>query len=99
MDEILPRWFVNIPVALLFIASTINIGADIAAMADAAELAVGTGAHVFTGVFAVGSLLLQMFVPYRRCSSTLKWLTLVLLAYVALAVRGHCESTHDFGGR
>ncbi|MDB5714954.1 MAG: divalent metal cation transporter [Sphingomonadales bacterium] len=84
MDEILPRWFVNILVALLFVANTINIGADIAAMGDAAELVVGRGAHVFTVVFAVGSLLLQMFVPYRRYSSTLKYLTLVLLAYVAL---------------
>jgi NRAMP (natural resistance-associated macrophage protein)-like metal ion transporter len=84
MDEILPRWFVNTLVALLFIANTINIGADIAAMGDAAQLVVGGGAHIFTVVFAVGSLLLQMFVPYRRYSEILKWLTLVLLAYVAL---------------
>jgi Mn2+/Fe2+ NRAMP family transporter len=45
---------------------------------------VGAGAHIFTFAFAIVSLLLQMFIPYRRYSNILKWLTLVLLAYVAL---------------
>jgi Mn2+/Fe2+ NRAMP family transporter len=71
-------------VELLFVANTINIGADIAAMGDAAELVVGTGGHIFTILFAVASLLLQMFVPYCRYSNLLKWVTLSLLAYVAL---------------
>ena len=71
-------------VTLLFAANTINIGADIAAMGSAAELVVGRGGHVFTVLFAVVSLLLQMFVPYRRYSGLLKWVTLSLLAYVAL---------------
>jgi NRAMP (natural resistance-associated macrophage protein)-like metal ion transporter len=84
MGSILPRWLVTLLVALLFVANTINIGADIAAMGDAAELVVGTGSHVFTILFAIGSLLLQMFVPYRRYAKILKWLTLVLLSYVAL---------------
>jgi NRAMP (natural resistance-associated macrophage protein)-like metal ion transporter len=84
MGEILPRWFVTTLVALLFVANTINIGADIAAMGDAAELVAGKGGHIFTIAFALGSLLLQMFVPYRRYSNLLKWVTLSLLAYVAL---------------
>ena len=84
MGKLLPRWLVTVIVALLFVANTINIGADLAAMGDAAELVAGTGAHVFTFGFAVVSLLLQLFIPYRRYSSVLKWLTLVLLAYVAL---------------
>src|ERR1700712_3812595 len=66
MGKILPRWIVTIIVPLLFTANTINIGADLAAMGDAAELVVGTGAHVFTFGFAIVSLLLQMFIPYRR---------------------------------
>ncbi|MGI4958378.1 MAG: Nramp family divalent metal transporter [Janthinobacterium lividum] len=84
MADVFPKWLVTGLVALLFVANTINIGADIAAMGDAAELVVGFGAHVFTVLFAIGSLLLQMFVPYRRYAAILKWLTLVLLAYVAL---------------
>ena len=84
MGKILPRWAVTIIVALLFTANTINIGADLAAMGDAAELVVGNGAHIFTFGFAILSLGLQMFIPYRRYSNILKWLTLVLLSYVAL---------------
>jgi NRAMP (natural resistance-associated macrophage protein)-like metal ion transporter len=84
MGDILPRWLVTVLVALLFVANTINIGADVAAMGDAAELVVGRGGHVFTVCFALMSLLLQMFVPYRRYANLLKWVTLSLLAYVAL---------------
>lgn len=84
MGDILPRWFVTGLVGLLFIANTINIGADIAAMGDAAELVAGGGGHLFTIGFAIVSLLLQMFIPYRRYSNLLKWVTLSLLAYVAL---------------
>ncbi|WP_249341395.1 divalent metal cation transporter [Sphingomonas sp. 3P27F8] len=91
MGDILPRWLVTGLVALLFITNTINIGADIAAMGAAAELVVGGGAHLFTVAFAVASLLLQMFIPYRRYASILKWLTLVLLAYVALVFMVHVD--------
>jgi len=80
----MPRWVVMILVGLLFVANTINIGADLAAMGDAAQLVVGGGGHFFTIGFAVVSLLLQLFIPYRKYSSFLKWLTMVLLAYVAL---------------
>ena len=71
-------------VALLFLANTINIGADLAAMGAASALLAGGGSHWFTAGFALISLLLQMFVPYRRYVSILKWLTLVLFAYVAV---------------
>lgn len=82
--KVMPRWAVLLLVTLLFIANVINIGADLAAMGDAAELVVGTGGHAFTALFAISSLLLQIFVPYRKYASFLKWLTLVLLTYVAL---------------
>jgi NRAMP (natural resistance-associated macrophage protein)-like metal ion transporter len=84
MGQIMPSWIVAVLVALLFVANTINIGADLAAMGDAAELMAGGGAHFFTIAFAIVSLLLQLFVPYKRYSNILKWLTLTLLAYVAL---------------
>lgn len=84
MSQVMPRWLVTGLVALLFVANTINIGADIAAMGAAAKLAVGWGEHLFTVMFAVVTLLLQLFVPYRRYATLLKWLTLVLLAYIAL---------------
>lgn len=84
-DEI-PRWLVFVLVAVLFVANTINIGADIAATGDAAELMLGWGGYLFTVLFALLSLLLQLFVPYKRYSNLLKWLTLVLFSYVALVL-------------
>ena len=91
MGKILPGWFVTVLVLLLFVANTINIGADLAAMGEATELVVGTGAHVFTALFAIASLLLQMFIPYKRYAAFLKYLTLVLLAYVALVMIVHVD--------
>src|SRR3954467_8044938 len=58
MAKILPRWIVMALVSLLFVANTINIGADLAAMGEAAQLVAGRGDHIFTFVFAIVSLLL-----------------------------------------
>ncbi|MFT3977666.1 MAG: divalent metal cation transporter [Sphingomonas bacterium] len=84
LREIMPRWLVVGIVGLLFVANTINIGANLAAMGEAAALVSGGGKHVFTVGLAIFSLILQLYIPYHRYSSILKWLTLVLLAYVAL---------------
>jgi Mn2+/Fe2+ NRAMP family transporter len=69
-------------VSLLLIANTINIGADIAAMADAVKLVVGGPRHIYAIVIGMACLLLQVFIPYQRYVRVLKWLTLTLFAYV-----------------
>lgn len=84
MGQVLPRPIVTLLVALLFAANTINIGADLAAMGEAAQMVTGIGSHVLTVGFAFFSLLLQLFIPYRRYAVVLKWLTLVLLTYFAV---------------
>jgi NRAMP (natural resistance-associated macrophage protein)-like metal ion transporter len=84
MLHVLPRWFVNVIVFLLFVANTVNIGADIAAMGAAAQLLVGWGDVFFAVLLATGSLALQVFVPYHRYVHVLKWLTLALFAYVGV---------------
>jgi len=71
-------------VLLLLIANTLNIGADIAAMGEVAELVSGVSRHLMTIFFVVVTLLLQIFVPYHRYVFFLKWLTLSLLAYAAV---------------
>jgi NRAMP (natural resistance-associated macrophage protein)-like metal ion transporter len=86
MRRIFPAWIVMGLVALLFIANTINIGADLAAMGAAVELVLGWGRHVFTILFAGISLTLQVMVPYHRYVRYLKWLTLVLFAYVGVVL-------------
>ncbi len=63
MRAIMPRWLVMLLVASLFIANVVNIGADIAAMGDAAQLVVGFGSTPFAILFAVGSLAAQIFIP------------------------------------
>jgi NRAMP (natural resistance-associated macrophage protein)-like metal ion transporter len=77
-----PKPFLYGIVALLMVANTINIAADIAAMGAATKLLIGGSAHFYAVGFGVMSLLLQIFIPYKRYVRVLKWLTLVLLAYV-----------------
>ena len=84
MAAVMPGWLVTVLVALLFIANTINVGADLAAMGEAARLVAGFGEHGFTIFFALVSLVLQLFIPYRRYARFLTVLTLSLFAYVAV---------------
>lgn len=83
--RIAPRWAVLALVAMLVAANTFNIAADIAAMAEALSLVIGGLNHEHALIFAAGSTLLQVFLPYRRYSPVLKFLTLALFAYVATA--------------
>jgi len=76
-------------VGLLLIANTLNIAADVAAMGEVAELVTGFNRHLMTAFFVVLSLLLQVFVPYHRYVSFLKWLTLSLLGYAAVLFTVH----------
>src|SRR5580704_15118589 len=71
-------------VLLLLIANTLNIAADVAAMGEVAELVTGFNRHLMTAVFVFLTLGLQLYIPYHRYVRFLKWLTLSLLAYVAV---------------
>jgi NRAMP (natural resistance-associated macrophage protein)-like metal ion transporter len=70
-------------VGLLLVANVINIAADVAAMGEAMALVVPGRPLWYAVGFGVLSVLLQVFIPYQRYVNLLKWLTLVLLAYVA----------------
>jgi NRAMP (natural resistance-associated macrophage protein)-like metal ion transporter len=70
-------------VALLFVANTINIGADIAAMGAAARLLVGGSPLAYALGLGILSLLLQIFIPFDSYAPLLKFLALALFAYVA----------------
>lgn len=84
MKRVMPPWLVALLVGALFVANTINIGADIAAMGAAGQLTTGASAPLLTVAFALLSLMLQLFVPYHRYVHLLKWLTLALFAYVGV---------------
>ncbi|MCX6797650.1 MAG: divalent metal cation transporter [Candidatus Falkowbacteria bacterium] len=68
-------------VALVFIANTINIGADIGAMAAAAKLIIPINFTILTLFLTTVILLLEIFTSYKTYSKILKWLILALLAY------------------
>jgi len=70
-------------VALLFIANTVNIGADLGAMADSVRLLIGGPALLYVILFGALCAGLQVFTDYNRYVAVLKWLTLSLFAYVA----------------
>jgi len=84
MGQVMPRPFVLTLLALLFVANTVNVGADLAAMGEAAKLVTGLNQHASTIFFALASLGLQLFIPYRRYARFLMVLTFSLFAYVAL---------------
>lgn len=75
---------------LLFAANTFNIGADIGAMANAVQL---LRPHFNFTILAIGFtlliLLLQIFTPYVKYARYLKWLALVLFAYILAAILAH----------
>ena len=71
-------------VLLLLVANILNISADVAAMGEVAELVTGLSRHLMTAFFVLLTLVLQILVPYHRYVVFLKWLTLSLLAYVAV---------------
>ncbi|WP_249134610.1 Nramp family divalent metal transporter [Bradyrhizobium japonicum] len=69
-------------ILLLFVANTINIAADLGAMGDALKLLIGGPGALYVVVFGSVSVIAQIFFKYERYVAILKWLTLVLFAYV-----------------
>jgi len=79
-----PRPVLYAVVVMLVVANTINIAADIAAMGEALRLVAGGPMHIYAILFGVVCLGLQVFLRYQVYVRYLKWLTLALLAYVAV---------------
>jgi NRAMP (natural resistance-associated macrophage protein)-like metal ion transporter len=89
--RIFPHPVVSLLVTILLIANIFNIGADLSAMAAAAQLLGGGSSHMLVIMFALACVLLQVFVPYRQYSNVLKWLTLSLFAYVGVVLLVHID--------
>ncbi|MBS0578155.1 MAG: divalent metal cation transporter [Proteobacteria bacterium] len=85
-----PRWLLHGIVTLLFIANTLNIGADLGAMAEASRLLL-PAAPAWLYVLAFGTVCVagQVFLPHSRYVAALKWLTVSLFAYFAAACVVH----------
>ena len=79
-----PSWLLQPIVALLFIANTINIGADLGAMGDGVALLIGGHPPVYVFLFGIFCVATQILMTYKRYASLLRWLTLSLFSYVAV---------------
>ncbi|PTT91499.1 iron transporter [Pelomonas sp. HMWF004] len=86
-----PRGVLLAVVGMLLVANTLNVAADMAAMAEALRLVAGGSAHVYAVTFGLLCLVMQVFLPYRTYVSWLKWLTLSLLSYVAVVFSLHLD--------
>lgn len=80
-----PRPLLWVVVALLLVANVINLGADLAAMGAALQLLTGGNAGLYTLGFGVLCIILEVAISYPRYSAILKWTTLSLFTYVAVA--------------
>jgi Mn2+/Fe2+ NRAMP family transporter len=78
-------WLLHSLVALLLVANTINLGADLGAMADALRLLIGGPRLVYVVAFGALCAGLEIFLTYGRYATYLRWSTLALFAYVTAA--------------
>ncbi len=81
----LPRSVLFVAAAALFCANTFNVGADLAAMADAAELLTGVTSRAWVVGFGILIAWATIALRYAAIVRILKWLVLVLLTYVLAA--------------
>ncbi|MGE5276805.1 MAG: Nramp family divalent metal transporter [Acidobacteriota bacterium] len=80
-----PRWLLLAVCVALLAANTINIAADLAGMADAAEMLTGWNSHFFVVLFGAGISWAVIRFRYYQIAAILKWLAVTLFAYVIAA--------------
>jgi NRAMP (natural resistance-associated macrophage protein)-like metal ion transporter len=81
-----PRWLLGTAASALFVANTINVGADLGGMADAAHLLVGAPEFVWVLAFGIGIAIATIRLRYAAIANILKWLALILVVYVVAAI-------------
>lgn len=89
MRENYPKWVSYLAISLLFIANTINIGADLGAMAASAQMIFGLPFIYWILFMTAFTLILEIFVDYKQYSKILMGLTFSLFAYYATAFMIH----------
>jgi NRAMP (natural resistance-associated macrophage protein)-like metal ion transporter len=77
-----PRWVLTGALALVILANTFNIAADVAAMAGSTRLVIDLPQTVLVFAYVALMMTLELTMPYHRYARVLRWLALSLLAYV-----------------
>ena len=89
-----PRIVLWLMVSLLLIANVVNLGADLSAMGAALALLVGGNAGVYTLLFGILCIGLEVGLSYPRYAAVLKWTTLSLFTYVGVVLVAHVPWPH-----
>jgi len=82
-------WILYGAVGLVIAANTINIGADLGAMASSIQLLIPLPFAALVIACALIIVLLEIFVSYKKYARILKWLALSLFAYIVTAFIVH----------
>jgi NRAMP (natural resistance-associated macrophage protein)-like metal ion transporter len=77
-----PKPLIILAASALLIANSINIGADLSGMADAASMLSGMNSHYFVVFFGLAIAVATVQFRYNQIANVLKWLALTLFAYV-----------------
>ncbi len=80
-----PRWLMFFGAVGLLAANTINMGADLSAMADAAEMLSGINSHIYVVIFGIAITYATARFRYHQIAMIMKWLAAVLFGYVITA--------------
>jgi NRAMP (natural resistance-associated macrophage protein)-like metal ion transporter len=80
-----PRWLLFMGAVALLAANTINVGADLSGMADAAEMLTGINSHIYVVAFGVSIAYATIRFRYHQIAMIMKWLAAVLFGYVITA--------------
>jgi NRAMP (natural resistance-associated macrophage protein)-like metal ion transporter len=84
-----PLAVMRVMVALLLIANVVNLGADLSAMGAALALLIEGDPRLYTLLFGVLCIALEVGLSYSRYAALLKWTTLSLFAYVGVVLVAH----------
>lgn len=77
-----PKWVLYFSVFILFFANTINIGADLGAMASSAQLLIKLPFVFWVVIITIFTISLEIFIPYPAYARILKYLTFSLFFYI-----------------
>lgn len=89
-----PRGCLYVACGLLLVANVFNIAADLAGMADAAEMLSGVSSHLWVPVLGLAILAATVYTSYATFARSLKWLSAVLFCYVASAILARPDWRH-----
>ena len=86
LEKKIPRPLLILMCVALFFANTLNVGADLAAMADSAEMLGGGSSHIYVVLFGALIAWATVELRYSHIARVLKWLAIFLFAYIAAAL-------------